>query len=98
MGSSGWQKRLDDDFPHGILMTWHDREDAPGYLLARPEVVGMREGCPVVSLDTVGAQKNFTVHVVDYTEVSRDPLRVRVVGDNYAEAMIWTATPEGTIP
>lgn len=91
MGSTGWQKRLDSDFPDGLLMTWQDREDAPGYLIARPQVVAVREGQPVVSLDTFGAQKNFTVRVVEYTELTRDPLRVRVVGHNYAEPMIWSA-------
>lgn len=90
MDSTGWQKRLDNDFPHGILMTWAGRDNTPAYLIARPEVVGIRDDRPVVSLDVYGAEKNFTVHVLEYTEVGHNPLRVRVVGRNYAEPMIWS--------
>lgn len=98
MDSTAWQDRLSDDFPHGILMTWYERQDGPAYLITRPEVLNVTNSRPLVSLDAHGAEKNFTIRITGYTELARDPLQVLVTGATYTEAMVWTAVEEGTLP
>lgn len=88
-----WQHRLDQDFPNGIIMTWHGRPYSPVYHIPRAEVTHLAGtwDWPVVSLDTHGTQKNFVIQIAVYDKLHDHPALVRVTAMNISEQMTWDA-------
>lgn len=95
----GWQDRLDQDFPHGGIVSYAG--DDTVYTTPYFEVLGMDRGMPQVFWMIVsGSDKGFgPLTVRKYTPFQTAPhLLVRVEFDNMDTAMVWCAklSPEMT--
>lgn len=93
MDKATWQARLDSDFPHGLLATWHNQRgpEDPLYRIARPDVIDLIDGHPVVRLDAWDTEKSLVLHITSYQQIRSDPLLVRVHAANTTPAMYFSA-------
>jgi len=89
-----WQKKIDRDFPDGLLMTWKDSEQsesAPVYRIFKATVVDVKGFDPVIELRVFDVPKIFVGQVMSYETIQDKPLMVEVKFDNIDKPMIWSA-------
>lgn len=67
-----WQRRLDDMFAQGCIVTSPDSRKH-SYAVARPEVVAMRGINPVILFELSGTGRSLAVEVTSWTEVQKRP-------------------------
>lgn len=89
-----WQKRINRDFPKGMLMVWKGSENSesdPVYRVWKINVVAMEGFDPVVELRVFDVAKIFVGRVISYKEIQEKPLMVEVKFDKYDRSMVWSA-------
>lgn len=95
-----WQKKIDRDFPDGLLMTWKGSERSesdPVYRIFKAEVVDMKGFDPVIELRVFDVPKRFVGQVTSYETIQDKPLMVEVKFDNIDKPMIWSANISPTL-
>jgi hypothetical protein len=89
-----WQKRINRDFPNGLLMAWkgsENSESAPHYRIWKISVVEMEGFDPVVELRVFDVNKTFVGRVESYSKVQDKPLMMEVKFSDLDTPMIWSA-------
>lgn len=89
-----WQKRINKDFPRGLLMAWkgsENSESAPHYRIRKVTVVAMEGFDPVVELRVFDVAKIFVGQVTSYKEVQSSPFMAEVKFQDIDSPMIWSA-------
>lgn len=95
-----WQRRIDEAFPHGIIVGANSTDHGRTTTLPapRPEVVALRGLNPVVFLDFPVHDRNLSGAILSWEPVREKPVRVvRVTmdlgqgGKGHDEVMLWSA-------
>jgi hypothetical protein len=91
-----WQRKIDQAFPHGVVMTADDESGGHtvSFSVPRPEVVDMRGIDPVVFAEIPRHHRNFSGRITAWEQVQEDPLVVKVtmdMDDGKEEVMRWSA-------
>lgn len=93
-----WQKKLDDEFPDGLIVTWDvpsdDHRSSVSYQIPRAEVIGQAGLDPVVDLPVFGIDKMLTVRVLHYEVKQRVPCFLAIVTVDNPPNMRWSAGVE----
>lgn len=73
-----WQAKLDQAFPHGVLLTADDESDGrtASFSVPRPEVVDMHGLNPVVFIDIPDHHRNFSGVITGWDPLQDDPCTV----------------------
>lgn len=73
-----WQQKIDQAFPHGMLMTADDESDGRGasFPVPRPEVVSMQGMDPVVFIEIPEHNRNLSGVIVGWEPVQEKPCTV----------------------
>lgn len=88
-----WQKRIDKEFPDGLLMAWKGSErseSAPVYRIWKITVVDMEGFDPVIELRVFDVAKTFVGRVLSYNQTQEHPRMVEVEFEGIETPMIWS--------
>jgi hypothetical protein len=89
-----WQKKINKDFPSGLLMAWKGSESSesdPHYRVWKVTVVEMEGFDPVIELRVFDVAKTFVGRVTKYETIQENPLLVEVIFEDIAKSMVWSA-------
>lgn len=89
-----WQKKIEKDFPDGLLMTWKGSENSesdPIYRIWKITVVDMEGFDPIVELKVFDVSKTFVGRVTSYETIQEKPLMVEVKFEEISKPMIWSS-------
>lgn len=91
-----WQRKLDADFPWGLLATWADRVSDIGgvmhvYVIPRAEVIGQRGLDPLVALPSPAHDKVIEPGImVGYQVIQTSPCKLVKVTFANGRTMLWS--------